>query len=135
MFKQDIAQLVRSALQESGCDPSLLGALDNHSTIALDLHDLPSIHVAAQDDDVWLWATLTEHGDAAVAQRAPELLALLMQDCGYAQGGRLQLALNEGALELRALVRSDRLEDGRAFSDALHGFFDSLERCCETVLR
>ncbi|AXE31998.1 type III secretion system chaperone SpaK [Chromobacterium phragmitis] len=135
MIALDIAQLVRSALQESGCDPSLLGALDNHSTIALDLHDLPSIHVAAQDDDVWLWARLTEHGDAAAAQRAPELLAALLQDCGYARGGKLQLALNEGALELRALVRPALLEDGRAFSEALQGFFDSLERFCETVLR
>lgn len=33
----DIAELVRSALEVSGCDPSLIGGIDSHSTIVLDL--------------------------------------------------------------------------------------------------
>ncbi|AUH51338.1 type III secretion system chaperone SpaK [Chromobacterium sp. ATCC 53434] len=135
MFALDIAQLVRSALQESGCDPSLLGELDGHSTIALDLHDLPSIHVAADGDEVWLWARLTEHGDEALAQRAPELLNALLDGCGYARGGQLQLARADGALELKALLDPASLADGKRFSEALNGFFDSLERFCGTVLR
>ena len=79
MFAMDIAQLVRAALEESGCDPALLGDLDSHSTIALDLHDLPSIHVSAQDGEVWLWSRLAEHNEAVLAQRAAELLRELMQ--------------------------------------------------------
>ena len=135
MFALDIAQLVRSALRESGCDPAMLGELDNHSTIALDLHELPSIHVGAQDADVWLWARLTEHGEAALAQRGGDLLQELLQGCGYARGGQLQLALNDGALELKALVNPEFLADGARFSEALNGFFDSLERFCEFTLR
>ncbi len=37
----DIAELVRSALEVSGCDPSLIGGIDSHSTIVLDLFALP----------------------------------------------------------------------------------------------
>ncbi len=37
-----IAELVRSAaLEVSGCDPSLIGGIDSHSTIVLDLFALP----------------------------------------------------------------------------------------------
>ncbi|OHX10802.1 type III secretion system chaperone SpaK [Chromobacterium sphagni] len=135
MFALDIAQLVRSALQESGCNPAMLGELDNHSTIALDLHELPSIHISAQDGDVWLWARLSEHGEAVLAQRAGELLGGLMQGCGFARAGQLQLALNDGALELKALVHPEYLADGARFSEALNGYFDSLERFCEFTLR
>ncbi|EKR7118401.1 SPI-1 type III secretion system chaperone SpaK, partial [Salmonella enterica subsp. enterica serovar Kentucky] len=51
----DIAELVRSALEVSGCDPSLIGGIDSHSTIVLDLFALPSICISVKDDDVWIW--------------------------------------------------------------------------------
>lgn len=50
----DIAELVRSALEVSGCDPSLIGGIDSHSTIVLDLFALPSICISVKDDDVWI---------------------------------------------------------------------------------
>ena len=135
MFAIDIAQLVRSALEESGCDPALLGELDSHSTIALDLHDLPSIHVSAQDGEVWLWSRVGEHNEAVLAQRAAQLLQDLMQGCHFARGGQLQLATNEGYLELKAMAHPDYLADGKRFSEALNGFFDALERFSESLLR
>ncbi|KMN36753.1 type III secretion system chaperone SpaK [Chromobacterium sp. LK1] len=135
MFAMDIAQLVRAALEESGCDPALLGDLDSHSTIALDLHDLPSIHVSAQDGEVWLWSRLAEHNEAVLAQRAAELLRELMQGCHFTRSGQLQLAANDGYLELKAMVHPDCLADGKRFSEALNGYFDALERFSESLLR
>lgn len=44
----DIAELVRSALEVSGCDPSLIGGIDSHSTIVLDLFALPSICISVR---------------------------------------------------------------------------------------
>ncbi|KVP30314.1 SPI-1 type III secretion system chaperone SpaK [Burkholderia ubonensis] len=128
MYAPDIAQLVRAALEESGCAPTLVGALDNHSTIVLDLHDLPSIYVSAQDEDVWLWSLIGEHGDAVVAQRGGTLLQALMDGCAFARGGQLQLAVQDGSLALKGLVHPDYLGSGRRFSEALNGFFDSLVR-------
>ncbi|KVT72950.1 SPI-1 type III secretion system chaperone SpaK [Burkholderia ubonensis] len=128
MYALDIVQLVRAALEESGCDPTLVGALDSHSTILLDLRDLPSIHISAQDEDVWLWSLIAEHGDAVVAQCGGTLLHALMDGCAFARGGQLQLVVQDGSLALKGLVHPDYLGDGRRFSEALNGFFNSLER-------
>lgn len=135
MYTLDIAQLVRAALEESGCDPSLVGELDSHSTIALDLHELPSIYISTQDDEVWLWSLIGDHSDAVIAQRGGELLQALMQGCAFARGGQLQLAEQDGSLALKALVHADYLGDGSRFSDALNGFFDALERFSGSLLR
>ncbi|WP_175743430.1 SPI-1 type III secretion system chaperone SpaK [Burkholderia ambifaria] len=128
MYALDIVQLVRAALEESGCDPTLVGALDRHSAVVLDLHDLPSIYISAQDEDVWLWSLIGEYGDTVVAQRGGTLLQALMDGCAFARGGQLQLAVQDGSLALKGLVHPDYLSDGRRFSAALNGFFDSLER-------
>ncbi|MEN3029784.1 SPI-1 type III secretion system chaperone SpaK [Chromobacterium amazonense] len=135
MYTPDIAQLVRAALEESGCDPSLVGELDSHSTIALDLHELPSIYISILDDEVWLWSLIGDYSDAVINQRGGELLAALMQGCGFARGGQLQLAVQDGSLALKALVHPDYLSSGNRFSEALNGFFDSLERFSGSLLR
>ncbi len=44
----DIAELVRSALEVSGCDPSLIGGIDSHSTIVLDLFAFASICISVR---------------------------------------------------------------------------------------
>ncbi|WP_440029666.1 SPI-1 type III secretion system chaperone SpaK [Chromobacterium amazonense] len=135
MYTLDTAQLVRAALDESGCDPSLVGELDSHSTIALELDELPSICISTQNDEVWLWSLIGDHSDVVIAQRGGELLQALMQGCAFARGGQLQLAEQDGSLALKALVHSDYLGDGRRFSDALNGFFDALVRFSGSLLR
>lgn len=132
----DIAQLVCDALKESGCEQSITDTLDSHSTIALDLLDLPSINVSVQDDeDVWLWSLLGEHSEILLTQRGSELLQVLLQGCHFARSGQLQLAVQEGELVLKALVHPNYLKDGQFFSEALNGFFDELDRFCGSLLR
>ncbi|KVP68627.1 SPI-1 type III secretion system chaperone SpaK [Burkholderia ubonensis] len=135
MYTLEIAHLARAALEASGCDPTLVGALDSHSTIALDLHDLPSIYISAQDEDVWLWSLIGEHGDAMIAQRGGTLLQALMDSCAFARGGQLQLAVQDDSLALKGLVHPDYLGDGPRFSEALNGFFASLERFSRLLLQ
>lgn len=75
----DIAELVRSALEVSGCDPSLIGGIDSHSTIVLDLFALPSICISVKDDDVWIWAQLGADSMVVLQQRAYEILMTIMR--------------------------------------------------------
>ncbi|PRP70988.1 type III secretion system chaperone SpaK [Chromobacterium amazonense] len=135
MYTLDIAQLVRSALEESGCDSSKVGDLDCHSTIELEMNELPSIYITTQNEDVWLWSFIGNHCDTLIAQRGGELLQELMQGCSFARGEQLQLAEQDGSLALKALVHSDYLVNGSSFSAALNGFLEALERFTGSVLR
>lgn len=136
MYAVDIAQLVCAALKESGCEKSYIDQLDSHSTIALQLHDLPSIHISVQDEnDVWLWSLLGEQSEVLLDQRGSELLRALLQGCHFARSGQLQLGVQDGELVLKALVHQNHLQDGHGFSEALNGFFDELDRFCGSLLR
>lgn len=129
----DIATLVREALLDSGCDPSLLSNFDSHSTIALDFNDLPSIYISSQEEDIWLWSRIAEFNENTLAQRAPVLLNELMQGVEFIRGEQFQLSQNEGYLELKALLNPQCLTSGANFAVALSGFFERLERFVEVM--
>lgn len=129
----DIASLLKAALQEIGCDPSLIGDIDSHSTIALDFHDRPSIYVSRQDDDVWLWGRLGEYHESSFDQQAPVLLKGLMQGYPFIHGEHPSLVINDGYVELKALLRIDHLEDARKFAEALSGFFECIYEFSELL--
>ncbi|TFZ48687.1 SPI-1 type III secretion system chaperone SpaK [Serratia proteamaculans] len=136
MYTLDISQLTHSALEESGCDPSVIAKLDNHSTIALDLNNLPAIHISVEDDDdVWLWSLLGENSEELVKVRSTELLQELMQGCHFARSTQFQLATQDSELVLKVLIHPKYLTDGVVFSEALNGFFEQLERFCESLLK
>ncbi|XBS70283.1 SPI-1 type III secretion system chaperone SpaK [Acerihabitans sp. KWT182] len=129
----DIAELVREALLESGCDPNLLDNFDSHSTIALDFNDLPSIYISSQEEDIWLWSRLAEYNDNLLEQRAPALLQELMRGAEFIRGEQFHLSQNEGYLELKALLKPMCLNNGQNFAVALSGFFERLERFVEVI--
>nr|WP_282561939.1 SPI-1 type III secretion system chaperone SpaK [Providencia sp. PROV188] len=131
----DIAQLVRSALESHGCDPSLISDIDNHSTIVLDLFDLPSIYISVVDEDVWLWASLCDYSDSVLDQRASGLLRALMAGCSFMRTGQLQLTNQDNALVLQGLVHQDNLLDSAKFAESLNEFFNQLEHFCQSLLR
>jgi hypothetical protein len=133
MFTPDIAQLVRSALHESGCDPRLFSTLDNQSTITLELRDLPATCISQQGDNVWLWADLMEYNEVLLQQLSPQFLPALMREAHFACSGQLQLAVNEGQLVLKALVHAEYLTGSQSFSQALNDFFERLGLFCKVV--
>lgn len=129
----DIASLLRAALQEIGCDPSLIGNIDDHSTIALDFHDRPSIYISRQNDDVWLWGRLGEHHENSLNQQAPALLKALMQGYAFIHGEHPSLVINDGYVELKALLHVDFLSDARKFAEALGSFFECIYEFSELL--
>lgn len=131
----DIAQLVRSALESHGCDPSLISDIDNHSTIVLDLFDLPSIYISVVDEDVWLWAPMSDYSDSILDQCASGLLSALMAGCPFMRTGQLQLANQDGSLVLQGLVHQDNLMDSTKFAESLNEFFNQLEHFSRSLLR
>lgn len=135
MYSVDIAQLVCVAPEGCGYEQSHTDKLDSHSTIAIDLHDLPSNHVSVPDDnDVWLWSRPGGNSKVLLVQRGSELLKTLLQGCPFTRSGQLRLAVQDSKLFLKALVHPNYLKDGREFSEALNGFFDEQDRFCGLLL-
>ncbi|MGL5758788.1 SPI-1 type III secretion system chaperone SpaK [Plesiomonas sp.] len=135
MYIPDIRLLIQDALTLCGCDPSLIGELDSHSTIELELRDMPSIYVAFESDEVLLWSRLAEYNEAVLNQRAGDILLALIRGCGYARSGQLQLVKANGFLELKVVVHPEHLMDGERFAVALNGYFDDLGQFSEILLR
>ncbi|MBY0444001.1 MAG: hypothetical protein K2Q15_02175 [Burkholderiales bacterium] len=133
MFSADMATLVRDALKEIGCEEMLQGDSGSDSTIVFDLHHLPSIYICKLDGQVWLYSQLVEYNDNVFDQCSTRLLNALMQGCSFVRGGQLQLAVNEGYLELRGLLSSDYSQDGQRFSVALDGYLEQLQQFVEAV--
>lgn len=129
----DIATLVRDALLDSGCDPSLLGNFDSHSTIALDFNELPSIYISTNEDEVWLWSRVAELNENVVEHCAFELLKQLMIADDFVRGGHLSLAENENHLELKALLSPHCVENKENFGAALSQFFERLDGVVKVI--
>lgn len=123
----DIVSLVRNALLESGCDESLLGDFDAHSTISLDFDNYPSMLISITDDNVWIWSKLCEANDAILRHKAPVLLEKMMSGCLFCMAGQLQMQVSEGYIELRGLVHPDYLESSKGLADAMDEFFAQQE--------
>lgn len=123
----DIAQLVSSAMDCSGCDSSLIGEIDGHSTIALDLYSLPCIYISVTDNDVWIWSQLGADSMIVFKQRAYEICQAVMRGCQFSRGGQLQLSEQDGELTLKMLVHTNYLSDGEKFLNALNGFYGYLD--------
>lgn len=119
----DIAYLLRETLIENGCESHKLGDFDSHSTIALEFDGHLGIYITQLEDEVWLWTRLVEENNLTFSTFAGPLLEKLMEGCGFAANGQLQLLANEGYIELRGLVHHRHLESSAQFAGALDEFF------------
>lgn len=131
----NIADLVKNALIDVGCNSSMIGNLDGHSTIALDFRDLPSIYITSSEEGVWVWSRLAECNESLLRHRAYELLNVLMTPFDFSLNGFPCLAKGEGYLEFKALIKEDSLLDRSRFTNALISFFGRVDSLNEMVNR
>lgn len=130
MRQVDIAGLLREALLHSGCTDKQLGLFDSHSTIEMQMKDMPNINVGIVDTDVWVWAAITEIGPRQFNHCAVELLQFLLQGCPWSRSGQLHLCEVQGQLELRLLGNEQALCDAEHFAQALDHFVAAIEQLC-----
>lgn len=123
----DIAVLLREALVHSGCTDKQLGNFDSHSTIEMQMKDMPNINVGEVDGEVWVWAEVMEFGPAQLNHCAVDLLPFLLQGCPWSRSGQLHLCTVEGHLELRLMSNEQALDDAVDFAQALDFFVTAIE--------
>ncbi|EXF96143.1 type III secretion system chaperone SpaK [Pseudomonas fluorescens HK44] len=123
----DIAGLLREALLYSGCTDKQLGHFDSHSTIEMQMKDLPDINVGSVDGEVWVWAAVMELGPLHLNHCAVDLLQFLLQGSPWSRSGQLHLCQVEGHLELRLMSNEQALSDAQNFAQALDAFVAAME--------
>lgn len=129
----DLADLVRQALLANGCDASVLGNFDSHSTISLEFNTLPDMLLSLQQEQVLIWMRLCEHHLPHIERCAPTLIALLMESAPYALTDQMQISEDDGYTVLKCLVKPEALQNIDAFSNALEAFYLSAERFLEVL--
>ncbi|BCX66960.1 MULTISPECIES: Invasion protein B family [Pseudomonas] len=130
MMPMDIADLLREALRHSGCMDSQIGHFDSHSTIEMQMKDLPNINVGHVEGEVWVWAAVMEIGPLQLGRSADRLLQILLQGCPWSRSGQLHLCEVEGQLELRLMCNQQALSEAGKFAQALDHFVAVVEELC-----
>ncbi|WP_085723146.1 Invasion protein B family [Pseudomonas sp. R37(2017)] len=133
MMPMDIADLLREALRHSGCKDSQIGHFDSHSTIEMQMKELPDINVGNVDGDIWVWTAVIQIEPAQLDRNAAALLQILLRGCPWSRSGQLHLCKVEGQLELRLMCNEEALGDASHFAQALDHFVVVVEELCGTL--
>lgn len=128
-MKYDIVDLLSTILKDAGVADILDENLSNHSTISLNMkHDIPTIHIRNEDDEVWLWAKIGEQTPASLAYCSATLIPLMLShNEDYFYTGQPCLYPIEGNLELRAQIKGKHLESADAFLSLLDHYLTILQ--------
>ncbi|WGL95093.1 type III secretion protein [Arsenophonus nasoniae] len=126
-MQMDLASLVTDAIKTMG-KPDLFPQghqLNNHSTITLELEELPDIHIAMVNDLPIIWANLGYVEFNVIRQLSEPLLACIISNhLPFFYPGQPSYFLNdENILELRANFSTTALEDPTQFAEAIDNFF------------
>ncbi|MHC8315271.1 InvB/SpaK family type III secretion system chaperone [Pseudomonas sp. LB3P31] len=134
MRHAEIARLLNEALLYCTCAGRSPMHFDHHSTLDLQMADLPSINVADVQGDVVVWSRVMDVRPELLRHSAVELLQILLQGFPWSRSGQLHLREVEGQLELRLLTNEQALSTARHFGQALDHFMAVQEELC-TILR
>ncbi|POF42095.1 Invasion protein B family [Pseudomonas laurylsulfativorans] len=135
MMSMDIADLLREALRHSGCMDSQIGHFDSHSTIEMQMKNLPDINVGMVDGDAWVWTTVAEANPGAMNHCAVDLMQFLLEGNAFSRTGQLHLCVVQERLELRLMANAHALGDAEHFAQALDAFVQATETLCELLRR
>lgn len=131
----DIASLLRDALVLSGCTDEQIGSFDGHSTIELELSDLPAINIGIVEEGVWFWSGVIESSDMLLDHCASDLLRFLMKGFVFARTEQLQLVDSNGILEVRVLLAESAIATPETLAEALDSYLNALTSLNELLRR
>jgi len=129
MQGNDIGSIVRDALNEAGCDSSLIDDLDPRATVEISLKDAPTMYIGYKTDDedsVMIWSSLCDYHESVVRAGAPRFLEELMKGVSFAVNEQLIFREAAGELQISAEIRPGVLQNAAEMASAIQEFFDAL---------
>ena len=133
MQKPCLADLVKEALLQTGCNPELIQQLDSHATVQIDLNEAPSIYIGNLNDHVVIWSDLCEFHQSIVRHCADALLEELMTGFQYGRNQQLVLRESEGQLQIYSDLIEESLSDPIVMAKAINEFFECQTRIVEII--
>lgn len=133
MNNQTLAELVKDALLETGCDPSLIQKLDQHATVQIELNDSPSLYIGKTEERVVIWSDLCDFHESIVRHSSEPLLQEIMLGFPYGLNQQIVLRESEGRLQLYSNISEEFLENAQRMSEAINAFFERQTRFLEII--
>lgn len=133
MHKNNLGELVKGALLFSGCEPGLIKDMDNHSTVQIQLENMPSMYVGLIDDKTVIWSDLCEFHESIITYHSDNLLREIMIGFVYSESGQLCIRESNGQLQLCVYLSDVYLESAESMAEAINAFFESQSRVTEIV--
>ncbi|WP_230350800.1 hypothetical protein [Lelliottia sp. WAP21] len=127
MYQIELVKILKEALDNLGCDPSIITDIDHHSTIELTFDASPTLLISRVDDNVIVWCQLVPVNPNLLIQCAPNIIEYLVAEYEWAANAQLNLVAGPEYYELRAILNPEFLEDGIKFSLALESFFELIQ--------
>ncbi|WP_032114429.1 type III secretion protein [Candidatus Arsenophonus nilaparvatae] len=129
-MQMDLASLVTDAIKIMG-KPHLFPQghqLNNHSTITLELEELPDIHIAMISDLPMIWTNLGYVEQNVISQLSERLFETMISNHSpFFYPGQPAYFLNDkNVLELRATFSITVLENATQFTEAIDNFFQHM---------
>jgi len=133
MHNLSLAELVKAALLQTGCDPALIQQIDQHATVQIELNDSPSLYIGKVDDRVVIWSDLCDYHESIVRHCSEQLLQELMLGFPYGQNQQIVLRESEGKLQVYSDFSNECLEDAATMAEAINAFFERQTRFLEII--
>lgn len=133
MIKNNLGELVKNALLHSGCEAGLIKDLDNHTTVQIQLKNMPSMFVGTVDDRTVIWSDLCDFHESIITYHSENLLREIMGGFICSENGQLGIRESNGQLQLCAYMADAYLRRPNAMAEAINAFFESQSRVIEIV--
>ncbi|EKN3346586.1 type III secretion system protein [Yersinia ruckeri] len=124
-MKYRFIEMLNEFLQSVGRDDLINAELDCHSTIQLELDNMPPINVDMQTDDVILWTAISEYEPVRIEVASiPLLNSILEYQTSCFMPGQPALQINDNSLIMSGILRDEALTEPMLFGASLEEFFD-----------
>lgn len=118
----NIAEILRRSLENMGYAGEHF-EFDAHSTIEIELENLPSLFISVIDERVWLWSRLTWMSIDTLTTWGGELLLELQEALPSVVTGQPVLGHAEEGYELKALIDESCFQQETGLEELLESFF------------
>ncbi|MDR9865960.1 invasion protein B family protein [Pseudomonas baetica] len=126
-------ELVIEMLTKMGLPSETVRNLDAHSTIAIQIHDMPDVMLSLINNRLWLWSLLPGLTESRLLDEAAAVLSFITTPVEGVEGGQLTLGMGEQGYELKAMVDLDQLQKEDWLQIVFVGFANQLAAICHSL--
>lgn len=126
-------QIVVEMAAQLGLPVDRIRSIEQESSIALQVQDLPDVLLSVADDRLWIWSLLPVRDENQLFSHAAEILEILIEPVDGVETGQLTLGNGENGYELKALIKLEELKYEHGLKQTVLGFTTQLYKISQTL--